>query len=486
MPDFLLPPTTLAFLRAWSYPLLSFVLILGFGLWFTFVIPPFQAPDEQNHFARAYSIVDGYLVTPKSAQARYGYQLPGPVADFSTDYNLRIDQGNNNVHSLNQKYAAVHFNDVIKRPKKEIDFENTAVYSPVSYAPQVAGLAIAEQANLSLLDGFNLARSFALLAFLSVVLASYLLLPRKTWPILFVLSALPSVVQQAASFSADSFTNSVMLLFVAVLIHYALALRLPKDKDNWPALLALAAPLALLALCKQLYVLFGLLLFVFVGSRLVKSPIKRYAALGAIVAGAAYLSVLWNAQVADVGLHYATIQGRHDIDPIGQLLLIIKAPLDYVGVLANTFLYDFSNTNQLWIAGFVGRLAAKGPILPLVFQILAWGAIALALLGTAGRKAKELFVNTRQLALTALVGAATFLGVVTVLYMTYTEVGLDYVKGLQGRYLIPISFLLLIAALWVKVPRITIRPVRVQLAIVFIATLNLWIMATAAGTYFLS
>jgi len=37
-------------------------ILLGFGLAYVFILPPFEAPDEPAHFARAYSIAEGQVV----------------------------------------------------------------------------------------------------------------------------------------------------------------------------------------------------------------------------------------------------------------------------------------------------------------------------------------------------------------------------------------------------------------------------------------
>lgn len=478
----------LPLLKSWLYPVLSLLLVIGFGSWFVFAIPPFQVPDEQGHFARAYGITEGQYVIQKSSSGRFGYSLPESVMSFMLSYDPKLDTGNRNVSVLNQHFKSLYFSDTKDQPTKEFDFENIALYSPINYVPQSFGLSMAKTLNLSIYDGFSLARFCALLFFALIVVASYALLPRRAWPLLFVLSALPSVVQQAASFSADSFTNSVMLLFVAVMVRYGASKR--RDVDNWSAIAWVMAVSLLLAFCKPIYVVFSLLSFVFIGRQIIKKPILRYGVLFAIFAVVIGLAAWWNQQVADIGLRYAVMQGRYDVQPDAQLAYILRMPFDYVNTLINTYLYD-PVTNSVWFGGVIGKLGTRGPFLPVGFQVLAYLAMGVAAVRTVGRGDDEGAqlsprpLRTWQIIITALVGLSVLLTVTTVLYLSYTSLTQDYVTGLQGRYFIPMVLLLLCLPVWRKIPKLSISTRQQQTFIIGVVTINLSLMAYAAGAYFM-
>jgi uncharacterized membrane protein len=478
----------LPLLKSWLYPALSLLLVIGFGTWFVFSIPPFQVPDEQGHFARAYGISEGRYVIQKSLNGRFGYRLPESVMSFMLSYDSKLDTGNRNVSALNQHFKSVNFSDIKDQPTKEFDFENIALYSPINYVPQSFGLNVAKALNLSIYDGFNLARFCALMFFAIIVMASYALLPRRAWPLLFVLSALPSVVQQAASFSADSFTNSVMLLFMAVMVRYGVSKR--REFDNWPAIAWVGATSLLLAFCKPVYVVFSLLSFVFIGRQIIKKPILRYGVLAVIFIAAIGLAAWWNQQVAAIGLHYAVIQGRYDVQPEAQLAYILQMPFSYMNTLINTYLYD-PVTNSVWLGGVIGKLGTRGPFLPVSFQILAYLAIVVALLRTikrgdnAEKQPLSGSLRTWQIIVTALISLLVLFIVTTVLYLSYTALTQDYVTGLQGRYFIPIALLLLCLPVWRKIPKLSINVRQQQLFIISVAIINLSLMAYAAGAYFM-
>ncbi|HUM48352.1 MAG TPA: DUF2142 domain-containing protein, partial [Chitinophagales bacterium] len=57
-------------------------LALSLGAIFIAVTPPFQAPDEPEHFYRAYKISEGYLIGQQQDNRAGGY-LPQSLVDIS-------------------------------------------------------------------------------------------------------------------------------------------------------------------------------------------------------------------------------------------------------------------------------------------------------------------------------------------------------------------------------------------------------------------
>lgn len=464
------------FVRKFSYPILSIVLILGFGLWFAFKIPPLQIADEIGHFYRVYGIVDGgQLEVTKGTNGRYGDNVPATIKYFSWVYNDRLNK-NNDVRDLNQHFKNVHFSDMENEPRSYVYFENIAAYAPVSYSPQVAGFSLAKSWNLSLYDAFVFAKIFALLTFMGAVLCSYAFLPRRAWPILFTLTALPNMVQQAASFSADSFTNTMILLYLSSLA--GVAVGWIKSKKHIFGFGLVAISLIILALCKPIYVLFGILPIVLINKQVIKNNYLRFTLVGAMTIAALVLAVAWNHQISDAGMNYAVIQGRTDLKPALQMSGIISHPAHYIHVLINTFLLDKGNMGQSWFGTFVGHVAGTGPILPIEFETLGLAALCLAVFKTKNSDNKELgYFSTWQIFLAGLIGALTTLAIVTVLYITFTTYNSNFIMGLQGRYLIPIAMLTIILALWRKIPTITMRASSQQIFIVAVSLINLLLMA---------
>ena len=56
-------------------------LALFSGLLWVALIPPFQSPDEPNHFFRAWQISEGHFFPEKTADRRLGGVLPESVVE---------------------------------------------------------------------------------------------------------------------------------------------------------------------------------------------------------------------------------------------------------------------------------------------------------------------------------------------------------------------------------------------------------------------
>lgn len=476
----------LLFASNFSYPIASILLIVIFGVWFASAIPPFQIADEQSHFGRLYGIVDGQHTIRPLPQGHFGYALPRSIGTFSWSYDARMDSGSHDVRDLNAHYKSVHFRDFQNEPKVELNLESVVAYSPVNYLPQIVALKISQALNLSLYGAIIFIKIFALLIFTLAVVGAYLLLPRKAWPILFVLTALPNVVEQAASISADSFTNTVVLLFMAAIVRCAVA-----KKESWLNLATLGfagVMLVLLAFCKPIYVLFGLLLLVFVGPKVIKNPFVRYTSLLLIAGTSAVFAVWWNHKVSKIGMNYAVISGRHDVVPVAQLRSIIASPAHYWQVLINTFIFDIGNTARNWLGAFIGKIAARGPILPLEFQLLGFVAIGIALLRPSNEdEADETpSIAIHKIIIASLVGLAVALAIATVLYVTFTPLNAEYIMGLQGRYLIPISFMLLFVTMRHRAHGITMTMRSQQTFLVVASLINLALTTYEIKTFFIT
>ena len=56
---------------------------LVFGLLFVFIVPPFQVPDEFDHFFKAYLVSKGNFVTPVRENGSTYVKIPKALQDFS-------------------------------------------------------------------------------------------------------------------------------------------------------------------------------------------------------------------------------------------------------------------------------------------------------------------------------------------------------------------------------------------------------------------
>ena len=154
---------------------LLFAAICTATLFFALVTPPFQAPDENQHYMKALSLTEGKLLTEQRGAA-IGAELPRAALaihaeDFPTDVPPRPRQFH--AEQLARSAAA----DPARPGRAFADFPNVASYAPSLYAPGAAGLAVGGVVGLPALGSFYLGRLVNALAGLALLLAALRLLP---------------------------------------------------------------------------------------------------------------------------------------------------------------------------------------------------------------------------------------------------------------------------------------------------------------------
>ena len=59
-------------------------LAMIFGILFVMLIPPFQGPDEDSHFKKAYVLAAGNIF-PDVHEGKTGYYLPADMIDYISE-----------------------------------------------------------------------------------------------------------------------------------------------------------------------------------------------------------------------------------------------------------------------------------------------------------------------------------------------------------------------------------------------------------------
>ena len=191
---------------------------LVFGGLLLAITPPFQVPDEQMHFYRAFQVSDGGFVAEKRDGRSGGWIPESLVAVTAPFMGLRFHPETKT--TVGAILAA--FSVPLDRSMRQfVGFENTTVQTPISYLPQSLGISLGKALGLGPLALLYLGRGANLIASLLVTLLAIRAAPVFKW--VFVLIALmPMAVFEMASVSADAFTNAVSLLFTALILRLAL------------------------------------------------------------------------------------------------------------------------------------------------------------------------------------------------------------------------------------------------------------------------
>jgi uncharacterized membrane protein len=407
----------------------AFAAVLGLFLTtIACMTPPFQGADEDRHFMRAYQLSELSVMPTKDGE-RLGGSLPAAVVDSVQSLFARRGEpwdGELVARELSRRPAAA--------PRVFESFPNTALYSPVAYAPQVVGIWI----------GRLLAQPPVVLVWLarlgSVVTAvvSFILAVRiaSAYRGLFVpLFFLPMFAFQTAIVSADC------MLLCAAAVLFALTMQvLEADSvagtggSNRTG--AVAACAAVLLLAKPSYFpLIGP-----VGLAIVLAAHRaggfRATIMPALLLTTAFVPALvWNLQVGGlfVGSNPVAV-----VDPRAQAAFIREQPLTFLGICLASCVQQ---SRFLW-QQFVGVLGWLDTPLPRwVNHLLGCGLVAPVLV--AGLHARMSIFFRSILVVTAVVQVVTICGFV---FVSWCPVGQEWISGLQGRYFLPLAAFALAAA----------------------------------------
>ena len=182
-----------------------------FGTLYALVTPPFQVPDEFQHFYRAYQVSEGRLTAYRHG-GEVGGELPVSLETFAGSIWGKTFDPETKIHA--GSIWAARTIPLQPRTRQFFVFGNVSWHSPTNYFPQAAAIAVARQIGLGPMGIFYAGRIGNLVSWSLLVYFSLRLIPIMDWTFL-LLALTPMSMAQAASLSADATVNGVCFLFVA-------------------------------------------------------------------------------------------------------------------------------------------------------------------------------------------------------------------------------------------------------------------------------
>jgi len=415
-----------------------FFLITGlvWGSIMVVYLPMFQVPDEPAHSLRAWQ-----LSVPQSTlevrDNRIGSELPVILREVMFKVNGTkpyINQGG---------YGAAR-DQLLNTPLDErqtafLFHPNTAMYLPVAYLPQAAGIGLGRSMGLPGLVILLLGRYVNLVFWLGMVYTAIRLMPRSyQWPLVF-LALWPMSVHQAASLSADAVVNGLAFLWIGLVfrIAYVPDIRL-RIRDI--ALLTLLA--ALLCLAKNVYApLVGL--FLLVPMRKATRPGAYWTALF-LIAVVSLVGLLCSAHhvrhLLDQLDHVEHIFGTTDevphINPDKQTAIVLADVPAFLDIVWRSF----SQLRGFVATTLIGVYCWLNVPMPAWYYWIAAFFVLWSLFSDHST-AQRMILPHRALLLISSLCVLLFFSFV--MYLSWCEPGANLIGNLQGRYFIPITPLLL-------------------------------------------
>ena len=422
---------------AWTAGI-GIVSVLFMGL----VVPLGFGPDETQHAFRAYQLSLGHLFPQivtcadhrhlLSCHGRlHGYLLPkrrvgGEVPHTLWSVLTRVlavsGFGTRTPHFDPQTYAPLLGETLAVPATAFAHFENTALYSPVNYMPEIVVFWIARHVAEPVVASLFAARIFTGMVWVTLVTAAVAITPRWKW--LFSLVVLvPTALSQGAAISADSAALGVTALTTAYSLHLANRGTELRRRE----IAALSGLGLLIGLLKFPLVLVLVAVVAILSGVLGAGAARRWRA-AAIVLPGIVAAVWWDLASNAYFVPYRNIVYppvlRAYISQPQQEHYLFTHLLAIPGLLWKTA----SHGHLFKLNELVGQIGEKG--LPewfaivwlILFLVLACGSIDGPGVGRAVRGwiAGTLIVY--------------FLGTAIALYLTWTSVGASQISGMHGRY----------------------------------------------------
>ncbi len=414
-----------------SYEFTFLVLAGVFGLLFVFITPPFQSPDEPNHYFRAYQIsTGGFLGVIKNNS--YGGFVPQQLEDF-VKFEMTSDQGSIHTHR-DRKFPREKITQGFRLAKdvdhfKFLGFANTASYPFLFYIPQSLGILLGKFFASSALGIFYWGRIMGLFVYL---IAGFVVI-RKVKPyqeIFFVALLLPMALSQASMITADSVSIIGAVAGTAFFI---------TQKHNKESLTFLNLKKYLLVACmlgciKPVYSLVvGLVIIVPWNPEYSRS---KNIALRVLVVGVTALLAL---SIITIGKSVSfTLRNDIIINASQQLHNVLIHPLKFGWLVSTSFIHSFSGYFHQVVGTFGWLDTSMKSWMYTLGGLLLTGSIVT-------KQDREVSYTNYQKALIWIIPIGAIFATYLFLFLTWNAVDAWTLEGFQGRYILPVIPLILFA-----------------------------------------
>lgn len=415
-------------------PARAFAVIGGVSMLVMLLItPPYMVPDESMHFKRAYS------VSLAKIWPEYSGETPGFYGPASVQESI-------NSHFQPGTYpAALDFPlEQLKRPLQPerelfIEFRPEAIYLPLGYLPQAAGILVGRAIGATPVEMVYLARLGNLAIAMLLIIWALRHLPNGHAPVLLV-ALLPMTEHLVASASADAMTIAGGMLFTA-------AMWRALYEDKWHARQVALIIFAAVLMCSTRWIYAPLLGIGAAAPFIGKRSSNKWIAVVAMGIAALAIVLVSSAWAQSMGSLAGSSRAGTDVQlHIG---LLKSEPVSTGIYLVRSFIHDLPMLTK----GVLGILGWNNLYLPMWLYGLVFMLFPLALVAMARSPNNwQRFGVRMDVRLSLWIAALLALVILLIqvgLFLVWTRVGAPYVEGVQGRYfqpLIPIACLALAAA----------------------------------------
>lgn len=319
----------------------AFIIILVFGIIFSFVTPMMSAPDEVEHFVRT-DITSRGIIFPEFTAEPFNYSgvnEPGSYLTIQSTLDLIEDSkktASNGFDSVDLHNATIFGTDSDTKPINHtlVKYHSAFAQNPFfGYIAPAIGMALAKLLDLNAVWLLWLGRIFNVLLYASLIALAIRKTPILKLPLL-IISCIPLFIYHAGVITIDSMINGLSILAIS---YFFYMYKSPKESIEFKDLLKFSAIILLVGLCKITCFSLILLLFCVPKDNFKKRIYLNYRIILTIIILAILL--LWSKYIVTPGLYEScryvrgfnsTAQIHYMISHSGDTLLSIFAIPNYL------------------------------------------------------------------------------------------------------------------------------------------------------------
>lgn len=392
--------------------------IIPIGMMYAILLPIGQVPDEEAHLFRTYDFSCGNFITPLGDENKGEIFIPEQMLELSKSWDKF--QACRKLIQEKSDYTKLVSVDTI-----------TKTYFPINYLTGAISFFVGRIFNVNIILMCYIIRLINFALFILVGYYSIKIIPFGKL-VLSIYMFLPMIIQQACSLSADAFINMIAILFIA----YNLKLLYQENNLTLKQRIIYYTLALSLSVCKYVYFPLTFMSLLLIKNKNInkkeKCKIITISTITSVIAAIGWF--IFSQKYVDLREHIRIM----DIQPIEQLKLIIKNPLQYV----NIFRRSLEVSGYEYLFGFTGNALGLLEInIPDVYIVPMTFGLFITPFFEENKKSLEIL----QKIILVMIAIILIVLILTGLYLTWSPVGANLISGVQGRYFIPVYILFLLA-----------------------------------------
>lgn len=394
------------------------IIYSGIMIFFIFLNPIAQTPDEYMHYFRAYSISEGKIFGEKSDD---GYSIGNYLPKELINTEKIVDGGICRIENYIKvsDYDSI-VNKGVTEERKFYPLNNMLVYPITSYIPQALGILIGRLLNMSIFGIFIMGRIMNMILYGTLSFIAIKVIKQRYKNIMMFVALLPMSLYLGTSLSTDAIVISLSLFYIALCFNN-------EELEKYKKLRYIIG--ILLSLSKFTY--FPIVLLHWIYDRKDKKGIISGILFDIVCM---IIILFWNIFIM---MNVSNINADPTVIPIEQLKFILINPIRYIFILMYTiYTHFFDYIIQINTFGWLTH-ALKLLVPFTILQIILYSL-------TKENEESEKMTDNKDILIIAISILGTIILIFTALYLTWTPVGDKLIEGVQGRYFIPIMPIIMI------------------------------------------